>query len=480
MTTSGHSNAGSGDGRSAETSHAAAWLIVAQASALGLGFAMWAYAARVITPAAFGEIQMGIAVGTYLALLVTIGLGPLAVAEFTRHAQPRRYISRIAVFRFAHALAVGSVLLATSAFFHEMLPLLVTLPALSVLVRQLWPEWADIALGAPRRVMLVRTTFFGVALCATLHFVRSAHDALALAWILVLAGALAAGSAWLLTANQLRRFPEASDRDRAGMRWRPTMRRALPLGAGDILGQLLANADLLLLGLLSTREAVAHYGAAYRIILAVQGAGVALRYASLKVLAAPTGVGQERFERRLLEVTLYGSVGIAAVAALTAPYAMSLTFGARYESAGPILSILVWTWPFDFCGAIVLNMLIVRGCRRQYISAMTAAAMTNISANLVLIPYFGTTGAALCIVGSLALLLVLAARYVSRQHESPTSVVQSHGAALAIAGVCGSLAACLHLPIVGQAVLAFVALLAAGRLAALGSPLPRLRSRFAL
>lgn len=435
--------------RAAATARAAGWLTGAQASSLVLGFVLWAYAARALSTREFGAVQLGIAVGTYLALSCTVGLAPLSVSEFARQTRPRAYVLQFQSIRVVHAALILAALAGVALLRPDAVPAVVAISAGSVVLRQLWPEWADIALDASRRVTLVRTAYFVVALPATIFLVTKANDGVALGLVLALAAIVVAMPAWGLTLLNLRKLPQSPPAIRTApfsawlRRWPVTMRRALPLGAGDVLGQLLANADILMLGLLASREAVALYGAAYRIIFAVQGAGVALRYSSLRTLAAPKRPGEDRvkFEHDLLLMTLWGSTLIASLIALASHPIVLLAYSSKYAGSVDLLRVLVWTWPLDFASAIALNLVIVQGRRSRYVIAMTVAAVGNLGANAIVIPRYGAQGAAVVIVASLALLLVLALRLRRPNDLGNRGRSYRAGALLLGVGLCGSLVA---------------------------------------
>jgi O-antigen/teichoic acid export membrane protein len=466
--------------QAAATTRSTIWLIAAQASSLIIGFAVWAYAARVLRPEQFGEVQLGIAVGTYLALLATVGLNPLAIAEFASKRRPAAYVLRLQSIRVAHTVvALAGLVVVGLLTSSHIVSALLALCASAVVLRQLWPEWVDIALEASWRVALIRTVYYVSVLLGTLLLVRHAGNATEFGLVLSLGTIVAAVPAWCLTARHLRRLVShpalaaARPVSNWGSGWRQIMRRALPLGAGDVLGQLLANADVLLLGALASKESVALYGAAYRIILAVQGVGVALRYASLRVLASPgtrDSGKTSKFEDDLVLLTVLGAVVIAAVAALAAPMAISLSYGSKYAGSVGLLQILVWTWPLDFSSAVVLNMLIVRARRRRYVAAMSFAAAVNLAANAVVIPRFGASGAAVVIVVSLAVLLLGALWMMDVSYL----VERRRGfwlpLALVAAGLAGSLLVGRSYEVLGTCLLSAVAALATFKLLQLLKP----------
>ena len=433
--------------QAAATIRSVGWLVAAQGSSLVLGFILWAYAARTLGLDSFGQTQLGVAVGTYLALLAAGGLNLLGISELGAQYCAQSYVFRIQAIRFAHTFAILAALTAAAVALPRALSGVIALCAASVVLRELWPEWVDIALGASRRVVLLRTVYFLVALSATVMVVQHATDAAVFGLILALAAMVVGVPAWLLTLAHLRRLRQPPVETRLqlgkgwGAEWTRTMRRALPLGAASALGLLLANADILILGALASTSEVAQYAAAYRIIFAIQGVGVALRLSSLKTLAEPGPQdGREEFERSLLKVTLLASIVVASVAAMVAPYLISLAYGESYRGSISLLRILVWTWPLDFACTILLNMLIIRGYRRRYVTSMAAAAAANLAANALVIPRFGASGAALVIVASLALLLVVVFWLAQ---PSPRSQLLGYLPATVamISGLCGSFVA---------------------------------------
>jgi O-antigen/teichoic acid export membrane protein len=419
---------------------------MAQGASLVLGFLLWAFAARTLGVDAFGQTQLGIAVGTYLALLVSVGTNVLGISELHAQSRARSYVFRVQTIRIAHATVIIVALAAAAIVLPRSVPAVIALCAVSVVVRELWPEWVDVALGASRRVVGVRSAYFLVVLPSVALLVHSPVDRILFCGILVAAALLVAAPAWYFTTAGLRRWDLARPQTVRSPRrswvsvWGSTLRRSFPLGAAGALGQLVANADILLLGVLATDEAVAQYGAACRILFAVQGVGVAVRLASLKATAEP-GPDREQYEWDLFTVTLLLAAVMASVCALVAPYLVPLTFGSAYSDSVSLLRILAWSWPLDFASAILLNALIVRGERRRYVTAMSLAAVSNVVANLLLIPRFGAAGAAVVTVASLALLLgYLLLRPVSRVHRHGGATTLGLGGVLT-AGFLGSVLA---------------------------------------
>ena len=101
-------------------------------------------------------------------------------------------------------------------------------------------------------------------------------------------------------------------------------------------------------------------------------------------------------------VTLLTSLAYVIVAGtvLLGPFVIPLVFGKAYVEAGPILSIHVLAMPFiAMFFAFSRWVLIVKFVRFLLICQLIGAT-TNVGLNLILIPYFGMTGAAVTTVVS--------------------------------------------------------------------------------
>ena len=426
-----------------------------------LGFVLWAFAARKLGVDAFGQTQLGVAVGTYLALLVSVGTNLLGISELHQQPSARAYVLRIQAIRLTHAVFVVFVLAGVALAWPEALPGVIALCAASVVIRELWPEWVDVALGTSRRVVGVRTAYFLLVLPSVLLLVRSPSDAMLFCGILAVAALVVALPAWRFTLAGLRRRDESAEnlgqdvRQEWSATWSRTLRRSLPLGAAGALGQLVANADILLLGALASENAVAQYGAACRVLFAVQGVGLAFRLSSLRAAAEP-GPDREKYEWDLFTMTLLVSVGVASVCSMLASFVVPVAFGPEYPDSVPLLRILAWSWPLDFASAILLNSLIVRGRRRRYVIAMSLAAGANIVANILLIPRFGASAAAAVTVASLALLLtVLLVRPVVTSAHRPGRAMAVLLAVVLVIGLLGSVAMNSGLTLLGLCALSF-------------------------
>jgi O-antigen/teichoic acid export membrane protein len=72
---------------------------------------------------------------------------------------------------------------------------------------------------------------------------------------------------------------------------------------------------------------------------------------------------------------------------------MNLVYGREYVSAGPLLSVLIWSNIAVFFGIVISNGIIAKNLQKWMPIATGIGALVNIALNLFLIPRWGAMGA---------------------------------------------------------------------------------------
>ena len=106
---------------------------------------------------------------------------------------------------------------------------------------------------------------------------------------------------------------------------------------------------------------------------------------------------------------------------LIGPALMRLIFGDKYEQSIAIVMLLAWCVPLRFLSTSVGSMLVTKNNMRIKVVLMSFVALTNVSANALLIPLFGIKGAAystvICEVMLLTLYFFAVQKYVFAKNE---------------------------------------------------------------
>jgi O-antigen/teichoic acid export membrane protein len=139
-------------------------------------------------------------------------------------------------------------------------------------------------------------------------------------------------------------------------------------------------------------ETVGVYNAAFRIV-------EALRLFPAAVLAVSFPALCTTLDLRLLRSLLKPLVGTAILAAgavyVLAPFVLVTLYGARFVDGAPALATLALALPFFFGNYALTHQVIAWDGQAEYLLIVSAALVTNVAGNLLLIPRGGMQGAAI-------------------------------------------------------------------------------------
>ena len=384
-----------------------AWLAGGELVARAVGFATTLYLARTLDLAGYGQLEVGLAVFSYLQLIVDGGLETVAVRAVARRPEARHtFASHLLTMRVAIAGVVAAAVWAGTAIWPgpdgvRPMVLRYAVAMLPLVASVNWAFQADrqMSVVAARNV----STQVVYALLVAL-FVRGPLDLLRVPTAFAAAVALGVG---LTLTVYVRQFGPAAPRFDAGFA-RGLAQQALPVAASSALRAVSYNFDILIIGLLYPTLGVGLYGAAYRLLTLPL-----LGYATLNTALFPTLVRLDAGARRRF-LTVYGmgvavtSVVVVALLRSGADVALRLAAGARFEPGAPVLALLALSIPFT-AGAGVLRQLLLATDRQQYdLLVVVLGAVANVSLNLLLIPRMGLAGAATATVVGEAVVLASA------------------------------------------------------------------------
>lgn len=97
---------------------------------------------------------------------------------------------------------------------------------------------------------------------------------------------------------------------------------------------------------------------------------------------------------KIYSIVIYMSLVQSVCITIFAKYIIELLYGSQYGTSVPVLRIIVWYTTFSYIGA-VRNIWILAENKQRYLWIINASgAFMNILLNLILIPFWGITGAA--------------------------------------------------------------------------------------
>jgi O-antigen/teichoic acid export membrane protein len=174
------------------------------------------------------------------------------------------------------------------------------------------------------------------------------------------------------------------------------------------MGNLAFNSvDMLMLGLMSNTQQVGLYSAAYRVLNQVLATYYLLTQSLYPELSqqSPAERGRMMSPKILLALLAAGAVIAAAISAFRRPV-LDILFGNQFLVASPLLLLLAWVIPLDFLTSYVSNAYIAWGMEKKILLCTAVAAGSNVVLNLIWIPRYGATAAAVNTLISYLILLI--------------------------------------------------------------------------
>ena len=236
----------------------------------------------------------------------------------------------------------------------------------------------------------------------------------------------------------------------------PVIRRAAPYWFVAVFYVAYLWTDAVLLGVLATPEVVGWYGAAMRLFTTMMFVAVIISTASLPRLVAANSRSTEDLyltARRPFEWVLILGLPIGVGLACTADGVVRLLYGVEYTGAVPALAILGLCLPVMYVNIQVAQVFVASGRPLVMGRILAAAAVFNVAANLLLIPYTeqrwgnGAIGAAMALLLTELCQAVLALAIVGRRLLSRATVLRVAKAAVAAGGMAALLMVLPNMPL---------------------------------
>ena len=359
------------------------------------------YASRILMPSGIGQIQFFQSIINYIALFTALGIPLYAVKEIAKVrdnlAERNKTTVEILVLYLLLTvigyLAVGVICLFVNKV-HAGLNVFLLLSS-HLLLTALGAEWFYQGIEEFKYITIRSLAVRFVSLVCLFIFVKEESDLLIYAILIVLAEA---GNN-LFNFIHLRKYVCFKDCV-SGLNISRHLKPALKIFALNVIVSIYTNLDSVMLGFMSSNEAVGYYSAATKLTRALMGFATALGGVLLPYLANEYSKGNYDAYRTLTNkavsfmLILYLPLSIGLF--MTAPQLIPLFCGNAYMPSIMTLQILApLTLFLSISGILGTRVLYAQNLENIVILSTAIGASLNFILNLILIPRLDQNGAAI-------------------------------------------------------------------------------------
>jgi O-antigen/teichoic acid export membrane protein len=411
-------------------------LLASRAVALAAGIVTLGLAARYLGLEQFGALTAAMAYSSMFAVLADLGLSTVAAREISRQpeSEPAVLGTVLALGMGAAVALVGAGLVAMRVFYGDASHAGVREASVILLAQVIAVPVTGTArarLTAFQRGHRIAFGDLGLSIGIGVATVVAVAAGLGYRGVVV---AITGGyfvQAAVMAGAALRDVPRLTFKPRLALRLCTV---GLPFAGVLVLNYLYFRLDVFLLSWLKPAADVARYGLAYRVF---DGLMVLPSYLMLAIFPMLAG-GQvardvlARIVGAALGVLEAIALPVGALIAIFAPQIVVLLGGREYAAAAPALAILAAALSLSYLAGVYGNALMAIGSGRKLLALTAGPLAVNLVTNLVLIPPLGIVGAAISVVVSELVALVLIRAYYVRLVGRPEPPRHTR---IAVAGV---------------------------------------------
>lgn len=375
------------------------WLFFGQFAGRALRAIIVIYAARVLGTSSWGAFSYTLSVAAFLTIFSDIGINALLTKEASRNPELKdRYLAtaffvKLALLTFCIAgVIIAFPYLTKIPEASSLMPILVLVFAFdtlrdlgSALARAL--EKMEIEAGA---------LIFTNAAIVTLGFIllTAYKTAAALAWGYALGSALG----FFAIAFALKKHYGALLKNFSRRLVLPILTTAWPFGLMGLMGAIMLNTDIIMLGWIREAHEVGYYSAAQKLILLSyvfpQLIATSIFPPLARAVATDKPAAKALLEKSVAFVTLV-AVPLVILGKLFAAPIVTLVFGAAYAPAIPAFQLLIFTILIVYPATLLGNAVFAYDQQKSFLTFVLVAIFGNAIFNFLLIPTYGIEGAAI-------------------------------------------------------------------------------------
>ncbi len=377
------------------------WLFVSEVCTKGVTLITSLYLARVLGVAGFGKYSLALAVGTYLAILVDMGVVSYGVREIAKNREQAASLMNIMnSMRLLLALSVLLVMTAILPFtgVQAETKMILIFGGWYVISSALSCDWVFQGLERMQYLALTNATIAAVFLAGIVLFVKAPEDALSA--IVYRSVSFLAGS--ILSLYVLNRMLKIRFSFHVSLKaWWFHIRESFYFAVNNALNSMALYIPIFFLGAVGTIEQVGLFSAPQKLVLALTAAPTLIASGSYPIMSSLFVTDREKFHRvhgSFERGMLFIGMPVGVIGTMLNTKIVQTFFGSSYASSSLILGVLAWLTPLMFLRTNYGRSLASAGYHRLNMIAAACGSFVSGLLCLVLIRLYAGTGAAVAVV----------------------------------------------------------------------------------
>jgi len=396
------------------------WLGMVEMTSKLIMFGVTISIVRYLGPSNFGSYNLAFAYVSIYTILSDLGLNTIATRDVAKNRrESQKYLENILGIRMVLSVVIMMVILISLFFLKNpnLYPLII-MAAIYTLLQNGFTTFNAIFAAWERMELLFLTRlayYLGIlgAAMVVINWRGSVFN-------LVQAYTITTLISTIVGIMIMRHFRLRVRLGYNRVFWGQILRESLPMLGLSIVGTLYANADTLLMGKFLGDEKVGFYQAAYKILFAFQSINVinnAIFPRMNMLLQQKNYATLSRLTKMVVIFSAIGLIPLATGITIFRETIVRIIYGERYLVASGTLALLVWSGVVNYFRIFVSNLLFARNKQSLVFWGVGAGLVVNVIINYFLMPKMGFEYAAVAMVVSEVVVLIVTTMFSLRERE---------------------------------------------------------------
>ena len=370
-------------------------LSLAEVAKNGIVFFYNAYLARVILPEGFGIIAFAGSFLLYFQLLVNLGFNTVGIREIAKsHENINKYVNNILTVRTILAVISFGLLGIITYFLDKPLEVkyVLLLSGFNLFSMALLTEWVYHGNERMEFLALRQVITSGLNLLGIVILVHSRNDVIIATVVTVASTAL--NTIWMMAL-----YIKLYGKIKISFDFKlikEITKSSIPIAFVNFFATILNTLNIIMLSIFRSDSETGMYNAAYKFLLLAVLPMAIIQNAFFPVLSRAETLEEKQRVTEKFSLLFFLMSSIVNIGFFTySDLLMNTTFGNAYSTGTIIVQILMFTSMIMYISNTCTVPLVAWGKEKLVMYSVTAGGIVNIIINILLIPTYGTKGAAI-------------------------------------------------------------------------------------